>query len=200
MDNFDDNIIIKNIISDNPCEFILADFFKDVREYSKNYWISKYPNLKSNEWEDILSQVDFVFIKRIKKGLTMYKSKLSSYYTLITKYAILDYLTKYKNRNETEIDDIAYTLGELAGFDTNIDNEQKSAFLREKLEKFVKNTEQLKVALLFFDGYSYREILERTNYKSETACRNAVVKCKNKIKQALQNDKHQYTLIKDILN
>lgn len=200
MEYFDDELIIKNICSENPTQDLLQCFFKDVRNYAKNYWITKYPRLQPNDWDDILSQVDFVFIKRIKNGLSLHKSKLASYYTLITKYAILDHINKNKTRNETEIDDISYTLGEPPKFEINIDNIQKSDFLRNKFEEYVKNGEQLKATLLFFEGFSYREILQMTNYKSETACRNAVVKCKKKIKDVLQHNNKELSLLKSMLN
>ena len=49
------------------------------------------------------------------------------------------------------------------------------------LVDITKNEDQVQVMLLFSKGYSYKEIVRKTNYKSEGACRNAYGKAKKKI-------------------
>ena len=49
------------------------------------------------------------------------------------------------------------------------------------LVDITKNEDQVQVMLLFSKGYSYKEIVLKTNYKSEGACRNAYGKAKKKV-------------------
>ena len=53
--------------------------------------------------------------------------------------------------------------------------------------------------LLNAEGLSYKEILPETNYESEAACRNALVKGKKKIATYLQNNPKTAEILKKLL-
>ena len=55
--------------------------------------------------------------------------------------------------------------------------------IKQKLIDITENAEQVKVVLLVAKGYHYKEVVEKTSYLSEGACRNAFLKAKKRIVQ-----------------
>ena len=79
-------------------------FLKNTQVYAFGTWQKKFPRLQDEDWKIIWSDVHFKLIKRIKGGLTLQAgTKLSSYYTTVVGYAILDHL---KERKETQVAEI----------------------------------------------------------------------------------------------
>ncbi len=156
-------------------------FLKKTQVYAFGTWHKKYPRLQEEDWKAIFSDVHYKLIKRIKGGLTLQAgTKLSSYYTTVVGYAILDHLQKLKDNHTAEVSDAVIDLN-TTGPSHQFEKEQIATAIRKMLVDITKNEDQVKVILLFTKGYSYKEIVQKTNYKSEGACRNAYGKAKKKV-------------------
>lgn len=197
----EDQLVIKAIVSGHGTDsFVLKKFFSYAAQYAKAYWQSKYPNLYPEDWDFIFANVNYKIVTRFKKGLQLNEStKLTSYFTTITGYAILDFIRERKDAPQVQVEDIAWELGEPAKATEKIESSEIATIIKERLEKWVGNQEQVKVLLLYNKGYSYKEILKLTTYQSEGACRNAVVKGKKKITAYLQNHPKEAAFIKELL-
>jgi DNA-directed RNA polymerase specialized sigma24 family protein len=197
----EDHIVIEAIVSEHGSEsFILKNFFSYAAQYAKAYWQSKYPNLYPEDWDFIFANVNYKIVTRFKKGLQLNEgTKLTSYFTTITGYAILDFIKERKEAPQVQVEDVAWELGEPARAPGALESTEIATIIKERLEKWVGNREQVKVLLLFTKGYSYKEILKLTSYQSEGACRNAVVKGKKKISTYLQNHPKEAAFIKKLL-
>ncbi|MEY2904277.1 MAG: hypothetical protein RJA52_293 [Bacteroidota bacterium] len=179
---------------------LLKDFFSFAKNYSQSYWQGKYPRLNNEEWDFIFANVDFKIITRFKKGLQLQEgTKLTSYYTTVTGFAILDFIQDQTKSRKIAIEDVAWEIGEPAPIEEELNSKESALIIKKKLAEWIGNEEQVKVLLLFTKGYSYKEILELTNYKSETACRNALVKGKKKIAEHLNSHPQDAQMIKDLL-
>ena len=156
-------------------------FLDNTQIYAFGTWQKKFPRLQAPDWKVIFSTVHYKLVKRIKGGLTLQAgTKLSSYYTTIVGYAILDHLKEKKDNQVAEITSV------VTGVDTTIplhhfEAEQIANAIKNMLVSITKNEDQVQVMLLFSKGYSYKEIVQKTNYKSEGACRNAYGKAKKKV-------------------
>ena len=155
-------------------------FFEDVKHYSLGVWRKKYRGVSEEAWEDIFTDSSIKLITRIKKGLTLKEgTRLKSYFTTVVEYSVLDHFAKTKKEK---------TLPLLPNQRIDVSNDtyafeeaQIANLIKEKLQEITENAEQVKVILLFAKGYKYKEIVEKTTYKSEGACRNAYLKGKKKI-------------------
>ena len=156
-------------------------FLKNTQVYAFGTWQKKFPRLQDEDWKIIWSDVHFKLIKRIKGGLTLQAgTKLSSYYTTIVGYAILDHLKEQKDTQVAEITSTIIGLNpDLPAY--HFEAEQIAISIKNMLVDITKNEDQVQVMLLFSKGYSYKEIVLKTNYKSEGACRNAYGKAKKKV-------------------
>lgn len=180
--------------------FLLKDFFSFAKNYALSYWQGKYPRLENEDWDSIFANVDFKIITRIKKGLQLQEgTKLTSYYTTITGFAILDFIQDQTRSRKIVIEEVAWEMGEPAAIEEELNAKESAWIIKKKLNEWIGNEEQVKVLLLFTKGYSYKEILELTNYKSETACRNALVKGKKKITEHLNKHPEDAQMIKELL-
>jgi len=180
--------------------FLLKDFFSFAKNYALSYWQGKYPRLENEDWDFIFANVDFKIISRIKKGLQLQEgTKLTSYYTTVAGFAILDFIQDQTKSRKIVIEEVAWELGEPAEIEEQLDSKEAALIIKKKLNEWIGNEEQVKVLLLFTKGYSYKEILEITNYKSETACRNALVKGKKKIAEHIKNHPEDARMIKELL-
>lgn len=197
----EDSVVIDAIVSGKGNESdILKFFFSHAAQYAKAYWQSKYPKLYPEDWDFIFANVNYKIVTRFKKGLKLNDgTKLTSYFTTITGYAILDFIKERKESPQVQVDEIAWELGEPAKAPISIESSEIASIIKERLDKWIGNEEQVKVLLLFSKGYSYKEILHLTNYQSEGACRNAVVKGKKKISEYLQNNPREADYIKKLL-
>jgi len=169
---------IQNDATGDP--LALKWFFEDVKHYSLGVWRKKYRDISDEAWNDIFTDSTIKLITRVKKGLTLKEgTRLKSYFTTVVEYSVLDHFAKKKKdktlplisnqRIDSSIDTYAFEEAQIANL------------IKEKLQEITENTEQVKVILLFAKGYKYKEIVEKTTYKSEGACRNAYLKGKKKI-------------------
>lgn len=181
VEGFADAQVIRAIQDDatgNP--LAIKWFFEDVKHYSLGVWRKKYRNISEEAWEDIFTDSSIKLITRVKKGLTLKEgTRLKSYFTTVVEYGVLDHFAKSKKEK---------TLPILPNQRLNSSNDtyafeeaQIANLIKEKLQEITENAEQVKVILLFAKGYRYKEIVEKTTYKSEGACRNAYLKGKKKI-------------------
>lgn len=197
----EDQVVIDAIVSGHGSKSsVLINFFSYAAQYAKAYWQSKYPNLYPEDWDFIFANVNYKIVTRFKKGLQLNEgTKLKSYFTTITGYAILDFIKERREAPQVQVEEIAWDLGEPAKAPSVLESSEISIIIKERLEKWVGNREQVKVMLLFAKGYSYKEILKLTTYQSEGACRNAVVKGKKKVSAYLQNHPEEAAFIKNLL-
>ena len=161
-------------------------FLQESKPYAFRYWRKKYSRLSNEEWESIFSDADLKLLTRIKKGLTLKEgTKLKTYYTSVVGYSILDHYESQK-KEETPIPSDAstgITQLEIQTFEAS----QIAKLVQEKFLQITGNPEQVAVILLVSKGYAYKEIVQKTNYKSEGACRNAYLKGKKKIIEYINN-------------
>lgn len=157
-------------------------FLNKTQVYAFGTWQKKFPRLQEEDWKVIFSNVHFKLIKRIKGGLTLQAgTKLSSYYTTIVGYAILDHLKERKDAHVAEITSTVIASNADLPTTHHFEAEQIANSIKNILVNITKNEDQVQVMLLFSKGYSYKEIVLKTNYKSTGACRNAYGKAKKKV-------------------
>ncbi len=166
--------------NDNGNSLAIKWFFEDVKHYSLGVWRKKYRDISEEAWEDIFTDSSIKLITRVKKGLKLKEgTRLKSYFTTVVEYSVLDHFAKSKKektlpllpnqRIESSNDTYAFEEAQIANL------------IKEKLQEITENAEQVKVILLFAKGYRYKEIVKKTTYKSEGACRNAYLKGKKRI-------------------
>lgn len=197
--SFSDAEIINEII--NPQEsnnLATKTFFDFARKYALAHWQRKYPKLEPDDWDTIFSHSNYKLISRLKKGLELKKdTKLTTYYTHVVGYAILDYINSRKQTAEIPIE--TYDKPQNPIILSKLESEERKNHIFNWLNTIIDNPEQVKVMLLNAEGLSYKEILPETNYESEAACRNALVKGKKKIATYLQNNPKTAEILKKLL-
>ena len=184
---------------DHAGQKALQWFLEHVKEYARGYLIKKYPHLNELEWETVFSNTDIKLVNRFRKGLSLEPgTRLSSYYVAVADFAALDVIRTRNKFNErarekqAEVVDPPQILSDMEALD-------RAKSIRNWLESVVKHKEQVTVLLLFTKGYSHKEIIEFTHYDSEGACRNALVKGKQKIAKYLIEHPKQAQYIRSLL-
>lgn len=179
--NFTDGHVIAAIQSGAPNnQLALKWFFEDVKYYSLGVWRKKYRDVSDEAWEDIFTDSSIKLITRVKKGLILKEgTRLKSYFTTIVEYSVLDYFAKSKKEKTLPL--LPNQRIDIANDTYAFEEAQAANLIKEKLQEITENAEQVKVILLFAKGYRYKEIVKKTNYKSEGACRNAYLKGKKRI-------------------
>lgn len=163
---------------------VAKDFFDYAKDYATSFWKAKYPRLEPDEWDAIISQSNFKLISRLKKGLELNPdTKLTTYYTHVVGYAILDHLAARKKMAASPVE--SFDRPQFPEIDSKIERAEQMAIVNKWLHTIIDNPEQVRVMLLYAEGFSYKEILQKTSYESEGACRNALVKGKKKMAQFL---------------
>lgn len=183
---FEDTEVLSAIRSSGrESEQAIRWFINSARVYAKRYLARKYPEFDENTWDSLFANVDIKFVSRLRKGIELQEgTKLTTYYTSIAKFAALDQLNERKVSAYTqEVED--HQAIAPADIERRLDREESQKLIREWLHQIVGNEQQVLVMLLQAEGLSYKEILDQTEYQSEGACRNAVVKGKKKITQYL---------------
>lgn len=169
---------IKN--SGGNSQLVLKWFFEDVKGYSIGVWRKKYRDLSDEIWDDIFTDATIKLITRVKKGLILNKgTRLKSYFTTVVEYTVLDHFVKSKKEKVLPLE--ATRKIEASNDKYQFEENQIAALIHQKLQDITENAEQVKVILLVAKGYRYKEIVQKTNYQSEGACRNAYMKGKKKI-------------------
>lgn len=169
---------IKN--SGGNSQLVLKWFFDDVKDYSLGVWRKKYRDIPNDAWEDIFTDATIKLITRVKKGLTLKEgTRLKSYFTSVVEYTVLDYFGK--NKQEKVLPLAATHRVEASTDKYQFEESQMAELILQKLQDITENAEQVKVILLVAKGYKYKEIVTKTSYQSEGACRNAYMKGKKRI-------------------
>ncbi|MEM6318269.1 MAG: hypothetical protein AAF960_11410 [Bacteroidota bacterium] len=159
---------------------VLKWFFEDVKGYALGVWRKKYRDVSEESWEDIFTDSTIKLITRVKKGLQLREgTKLKSYFTTVVEYTVLDHFAKVKKDRTYSIENTTRTeaINDVYAFE----EVQIAKLIQEKLQAITENAEQVKVMLLVSKGYRYKEIVQKTTYQSEGACRNAYLKGKKRI-------------------
>lgn len=163
---------------------VLKWFFNQARAYALGYLQKKYPDLNAPEWDVVFANVNLKLITRVRNGLQLTdNTRLTTYYTSVAKFAALDFLadrkaTAYVGVEADQVQEKPKVLGQLEDSD-------RSRQIQAWLQRIVGNEEQVKVMLLQAKGYSFKEIVALTSYHSAGACRNAVLKGKNRVSEYL---------------
>lgn len=166
--------------SDGTKQLALKWFFEDVKGYALGVWRKKYRDVSEEAWEDIFTDSTIKFITRIKKGLVLKEgTKLKSYFTTIVEYTVLDHFAKTKKEKTLPLVATQQVTGSSDVYE--FEEKQVANLIKEKLQEITENAEQVKVILLVAKGYRYKEVVEKTSYQSEGACRNAYLKGKKRI-------------------
>lgn len=159
---------------------VLKWFFGQARTYTLGYLQKKYPGLDPAEWDVIFANTNLKLITRIRKGLQLAEgTRLTTYYTSVAGFAALDFVADRKGTtHEAVVEDQAQQNPEIVG---KMEARERAQRIQEWLQQIIGHDEQVKVLLLQAKGYSFKEIVDLTNYHSEGACRNAALKGKNKM-------------------
>lgn len=178
---YSDEQVIAAILQKETVDALpLRWFFQDVKGYAIGLWRKKYRDVSDESWEDIFTDATIKLITRVKKGLRLQEgTKLKSYFTGVVEYAVLDHFAKQKKDRTLPIE--AFPKSEATHQEFQFEKTQVARLIQEKLQEITDNPEQVSVILLVAKGYRYREIVEKTSYKSEGACRNAYMKGKRRI-------------------
>ncbi|MFK7982175.1 MAG: hypothetical protein AB8G86_19500 [Saprospiraceae bacterium] len=176
----DEQVIIAIKNSGGNSQLVLKWFFEDVKDYSLGVWRKKYRDIPNDAWEDIFTDATIKLITRVKKGLTLKEgTRLKSYFTSVVEYTVLDYFGK--NKKEKVLPLTATQRVEASTDKYEFEESQMAELILQKLQDITENAEQVKVILLVAKGYKYKEIVVKTSYQSEGACRNAYLKGKKRI-------------------
>ena len=177
--NITDSRVIAAMKNGND-QLVLKRFFEEVKGYSIGVWRKKYRDITDEIWEDIFTDATIKLITRVKKGLVLKEgTKLKSYFTMVVEYTVLDHFAKTRKERTLSFESVAF---EESSHDVyQFEESQVAGLIHQKLQDITENPEQVKVILLVAKGYRYKEIVEKTGYQSEGACRNAYLKGKKKI-------------------
>ncbi len=184
--------------SNDSGQLILKWFFAVARDYAQQYLFRQFPGLGPMEWDVVFSNTHLRLLTRARKGLELNEgTQLTTYYTGVAKFATMDYIQDRKKSESSPIDE--YVRIEYPALEEEMDRKGRTTRIREWLQKVVGNTEQVEVLLWHARGYSFREIVEKTGYESEGACRNANMKGRNKITKHLLDHPESRIYIEKLL-
>lgn len=169
----------------NENNLILKWFFNRARDYALGYLRSRYPRLAAEEWDVIFANTNLKVVTRFRKGISLHAdTSLTTYYTSVAKFATLDYArSRQEEQRYQEVEEHQAIMAPQV--QEHMEKEERSREIRQWLVNVVGNDEQVEVLLLHARGFSYNDMLEKTGYKSEGACRNAFLKGKKKITEYL---------------
>lgn len=172
-------------------------FLEQVKDYALGYLQRKYPHLTAADWAIVLANANLTLVQRVRKGLQLKaETRLSSYYVSVADFATLDFIREYQE--EVTDDDIPEAveppliLAEMAA-------RERAEAIRKWLIAVIGNEQQVQVLLLHTRGYSHQDIVAFTDYDSEGATRNALLKGKKKIARYLLQHPEQAQKIRSLL-
>lgn len=184
--------------SGDQSQLILKWFFAYVRAYSLRYLAKKYPELEAPEWDVVFAHTNLKLITRVKKGLVLEKeTKLSTYYTSVANFAALDFVRDRQENTELLVENHPAVQDPVVI--GSMERKERAVQIRDWLTKVVGYEDQVTVMLLHTKGYTYREIVEKTGYQSEGACRNALLKAKKKVSSYLVKNPDEAAGIRALL-
>ena len=179
-------------------QLVLKWFFEDVKGYALGVLRKKYRDISDETWEDIFTDATIKLITRVKKGLTLQKgTRLKSYFTSVVEYTVLDYFAA--NKKSKLIPLVTTNNSAVSNDRYQFEESQMAALIHQKLQDITENAEQVKVILLVAKGYRYKEIVPKTSYQSEGACRNAYLKGKKRIVNYLTQHPQEGKALKAML-
>lgn len=200
-DRYHDDQVLIAVRSSNGGnnQLVVTWFFQTAQNYAKSYLKSHFPDLGELEWDVIFANVNLKFVSRIKRGLELKPdTKLTTYYTSISKFAALDFVRdRQSQQNYQEVED--YQAIEHPVVEQKMEKEERAREIKAWLNQIVGHEDQVKVLLLQARGFSYRDILAQTEYQSEGACRNALLKSKKKIADYLMQHPETARKLKKLL-
>jgi len=172
-------------------------FLEQVKDYALGYLQRKYPHLTTADWETILANANLTLVQRVRKGLQLQaETKLSSYYVSVADFATLDFLRdRQKGIAEDEIPDAVQP----PQIVEEMEARERAEAIRQWLTQVIGNEQQVQVLLLHTRGYSHQDIVAVTDYDSEGATRNALLKGKQKIARYLLRHPEQAQHIRTLL-
>lgn len=182
---YTDEQVLEAIRSGNDHgQLLLKWFFSHVRDYAAGYLSKQYPGLDPAEWDVVFANTNLRLITRVRKGLSLQdNTRLATYYTSVARFAALDFIQERKAQQQEiqgEQEPVEAPVAE-----QHIEQTERAQLIQDWLNRVIGNEEQVKVLLLQTKGYSFREIVARTAYQSEGACRNALGKGKEKVAKYL---------------
>lgn len=178
---------------------LLTTFFQGARNYALCYLRNQYPDLDESAWETIFTNVDVKLVTRVRKGLELKEgTRLTTYYTSVAKFAALDFV-RDRQRAQSHEEVLPNQAIEPPAIEGKMEQEERSQRIRQWLEEVISNQDQVEVLLYHTQGYTYKEIVGLTNYRSEGACRNAWVKGKKKITEYLMEHPEAVRVFRKLL-
>ncbi|MEM1119136.1 MAG: hypothetical protein AAGJ18_01725 [Bacteroidota bacterium] len=198
INGFADEQVVAAIRNGGQHQLPLKWFFEDVKGYAIGVWRKKYRDISDETWEDIFTDATIKLITRVKKGLELQSgTKLKTYFTSVVEYTVLDHFAKTKKEQTVPL--TATQPLESSSDVYAFEEKQVANLIKERLQEITENTEQVKVILLVAKGYRYKEIVGKTNYQSEGACRNAYLKGKKRIVNYLLQHPKEGQALKEML-
>ena len=156
--------------------------------YNKNFVKVKNFILKNNgaseDAQDIFQKALLQITLRYKKEKFIIETSFEAYLFTVCKNLWRRELNKTK-REVTEFN-FFEPYDEAKDFSLELIEQKREELFREKFNLLSDNCK--KVLELFFSKLSYAEMIEVTEYNSETVIRQRVFKCKKKLVELIKND------------
>lgn len=165
-------------------------FFKNKYSYVEGY-VMKKTGISKQDFKEVFNQSFIRIVEKYKNGYRIEKATFLTIWVQINYYAALDFLSK-KNKKRTLKKDVFFE-------ENYFEKKDLALHIRNNIEKIVGNKEQVKVALLFYKGYKYDEIVAMTSYKTNGAARNALMKAKQKVAAYLNENQNQKLIIQKLI-
>lgn len=196
---YSDQQVLKAIREDEgQGSLVLKWFFGQVKGYALGYLTKEFPRIESMEWEVVLANTNLKLLSRVRKGLQLeIGTQLATYYVSVARFATLDLIREQKETAHQEVSE-TYLKAEPRILD-QLEQKDRARHIKEWLERIVGNEEQVVVLLLQSKGYVFRDILAKTSYRSEGACRNAALKAKQKISNYLVENPQEAAKLRALL-
>ncbi len=168
-------------------ESIYTDNFQSV----KSFILQNKGNIE--DAEDIFQKALLQIAVRYKRKKFEIKTTFGGYLFTVCKNLWRKELNSRKNKVTNTIVIELYT--EERENSLGIIEQKRQELFIEKLQEISENCKN--ILTLFFSKISYSEIIEQTEYSSETVVRQRVFKCKKKLKELIKNDK-RYNSLKEL--
>jgi len=163
---------------------VLKWFFGQIKVYALGYLTREFPRIETMEWDAVLANTNLKLVSRVRRGLQLEAdTQLATYYVSVARFATLDLIREQKETAHQEVSET--DLKAEPRILDQLEQKDRARYIRDKLVRIVENEEQVSVLLLQAKGYSFRDIVAKTSYQSEGACRNAALKAKQKISSYL---------------
>ncbi|MDQ7917375.1 sigma-70 family RNA polymerase sigma factor [Mesonia sp. MT50] len=167
--------------------------FKKIYEENRDKFINfarKY-NLPQEDIIDVYQDAYIIFYNNVMQGkIEKFTSSISTYLFSIGKYLIYD---KLKKNNKTINPDFDLSLikkkEELVDSDLDLNEEElttEQILLKKYFVSLGKKCQEL-LSLFYYRGYTIKEIIEASEYKSENVVKSAKSRCLKTLKERINN-------------